>query len=152
MKETFYKKIGNKYIPVSEYDSELMDSLPYGNHLIMVYKNGSTKKYNIDPALAPMIAAGRFATESISKSIMAATDIQPSKKPLTTEQIGAWKALSAAFGEECHKLQWPSAMNAAIEATTALQNEAQSLLSHPAVKNAYEEFMLVCKLSLEGKE
>lgn len=151
MKKTFYEKVGKKYVPVSEYDSELTDALPYGNHLIMVYKNGATKKYNVEPALAPMIAAGRYATERISKAIMDATDVRPSKTPLTTEQLNAWKALSAAFGEECHHLQWPSAYDAAIDATTALQNEAVELLSHPAVKHAYEEFMLVCKLAKETK-
>lgn len=151
MTKTFYEKVGRKYIPVSEYDSDFSHSLPYGNHLIMVYKNGSTTKTNIDPALAPMIAAGRYAIDSISKAIMDATDIRPSKTPLTVEQINAWNALSVAFGDEKHQLEWPSAYAAADSAISALQDEAMMLLSHPAVKNAYDEFMLICELTKEPK-
>jgi hypothetical protein len=46
-----------------EYDEYLMDGLPYGNHMIMVYPGGQSTRYNIDPALAPMIAAGRVAED-----------------------------------------------------------------------------------------
>ena len=30
MKTIFYKKVGRKYVPVSEYDQTLMDALPKG--------------------------------------------------------------------------------------------------------------------------
>ena len=35
MKKVYYIKEGRKYVPVAEYDNELLDSFPKGNHLVM---------------------------------------------------------------------------------------------------------------------
>jgi len=37
MKKIYYEKVGRKYIPVSEYDSNLLDGFTKGNHLVMSY-------------------------------------------------------------------------------------------------------------------
>jgi hypothetical protein len=149
MKKTFYEKIGRKYVPVSEHDLDLSLALPTGSHLITVSPGSTSTRYNVDPAYAPLIAAGIIAEEALSKIIMKATDVRPSSGPLTKAQIAAWKKLSEAFGESNHLLQWNSAMQASREVVTALQQEANKLLSNEAVKNAYEEFMIICKLTKE---
>ena len=151
MKKVFYEKIGRKYVPVSEHDSDLSHALPKGSHLITVVPGSIGTRYNVDPAYAPLIAAGIVAEEALSKFIMDATDLRPSSEPLTKEQIRAWKKLSEAFGESNHLLQWNSAMQASREVVSALQKEADKLLSNKAVKNAYEEFMIICKLTKETK-
>lgn len=151
MKKTFYEKIGNRYVPISEYDSDLLRALPTGNHLITVTPGNISTRYNIDPTYAPLIAAGIVAEETLSRIIVKATDLKPSLGPLTEEQISAWEKLSKAFGESTHLLQWNSAMGASREVVTALQQEANKLLSNEAVKNAYEEFMIICKLTKETK-
>lgn len=151
MSKILYEKIGDEYVPVSVYEAKMIDSLPLGNHLIMVYKNGNTKRHNVDPAFAPMIAAGRYAVDEITDAIVSASSIRPTKTPLTQEQKDAWEALSKAFGESSHMLQWPSANEIAYQAVAALQNEANALLLNPSVKHAYDEFMLICKLALEQK-
>lgn len=59
MKKTiFYKKEGRKYVPVYEYDQELLDAFPKGTHLVQVYPGGSSRRFNIQPNYAAMIAAG----------------------------------------------------------------------------------------------
>ena len=151
MKKVYYEKIGRKYVPVSEYDSEFNEGFHRGDHLVSVYPGGASYRYNIEPAFAPLIAAGRYAEDAISKAIMKASDMRPTKVPLTQEQRDAWEKLSQAFGEDSHLLQWPSIQDAARAGVTALQTEADVLLSNPAVKNAYEEFMLICKLTKETK-
>ena len=151
MKKTYYEKIGKKYVAVSEHDSDLSLALPAGSHLITVSPGCTSTRYNIDPAYAPLIAAGIVAEEALSKFIMKATDVRPSSEPLTKAQIAAWKKLSEAFGESNHLLQWNSAMQASREVVTALQKEADKLLYNAAVKNAYEEFMIICKLTKETK-
>lgn len=153
MKTIFYKKEGRKYIPVREYDDKFCNALPYGDHLIMKYKNGEQRYYNIEPAFAPMIAAGRYCKEVISQVIMRESDLRAANRgiPLTEEQRAAWDALAATFGTEKHALQWPSAQEATDAAVKAMQEEADKLLSNPAVRNAYEEFMLICKLTKEPK-
>lgn len=152
-KEIFYKKVGRRYVPVYEYDQTLMDSFPKGTHIVICYPGGQSTRYNIDPAYAPMIAAGRVAEDAISAAIMKATDIRPASKEtkLTDEQLRCWKALSKAFGEENHALQWPSAREACEEAVKAMQIEADKLLTVPAVRKAYEHFLFVAELTKDDK-
>jgi hypothetical protein len=146
MRKTFYEKVGRKYIPVKEYDSDLVDSFPEGNHLVMCYPGGKSRRFNIKPNYAAMIAAGRIAEDTISKALMKASDLRPSKAAITEEQKQAWENLSKAFGQEMHMLQWPSAREAAEETVKVMQEEAMKLMQHPEVKKAYEQFLLVCEL------
>jgi len=131
-----------------------MDAFPKGNHIVMCYPGGQSRRYNIDPAYAPMIAAGRVAEDAISEVIRKATDIRPAGKEikLTEEQIRCWKALSKAFGEENHALQWPSAREACEEAVKAMTQEAEKLLSVPSVRKAYEHFLLVAELTKDKND
>ena len=147
MKNTFYKKVGRRYIPVSEYDNEVCDAFPKGSHLVQCYPGGSLRRYNIDPAYAPMIAAGRIAEETISMALMQAGQLRPKSKPLTRRQKEAWEDLVKAFGPEARVLEWPSAREVAEEAVKAMEKEAEELMKHPAVKQAYEQFQLVCELT-----
>ena len=150
-KKIYYEKVGRKYVPVAEYDSDLLDSLPKGNHLVMVYPGGSSRRFNIDPNYAAMIAAGRIAEDAISKVIRKASDMRPSKSPITEGQKKAWENLSKEFGDEIHMLQWPSAREACEEAVKAMQEEADKIMLHPAVKKAYENFQIVAKLVSESE-
>jgi hypothetical protein len=65
MKKIFYEKQGRRYVPEAEYDNELLDSFPKGNHLVMCYPGGSSRRFNIDPNYAAMIAAGRVAEDAV---------------------------------------------------------------------------------------
>lgn len=152
MKKIFYEKIGRRYVPVAEYNSEWIDSFRKGTHLLMCYPGGSSRIYNIDPNHAAMIAAGRVAQDEISKAIMKASDLRPKRAPLTEEQKTAWENLVKAFGDEARTLEWPSAREAAEQAVKAMINEAATLMSHPAVKKAYDHFILTCELTKNQNE
>jgi hypothetical protein len=147
MKEIFYKKVGRKYVPVYEYDQTLLDAFPKGTHLVDVYPGGSSRRFNIDPAYAPMIAAGRIAEDAISKKLMAASDLRPKRAPITEGQRAAWDNLIKEFGEEARTLEWPSAREACEAAVKAMSEEAEKLLQNPSVRRSYEHFMLICKLT-----
>lgn len=147
MKKTFYEKVGRRYKPVSEYDHDLIDSFPKGSHLVQCYPGGKLTRFNIDPAYAPMIAAGRVAEDAIADALRAASDLRPSRKELTESQLAAWKRLSEELGEEIHALTWPSAREAAHAAIKAMQDEADQLMQHDAVKEAFEQFLVLCELA-----
>lgn len=151
MKTVYYKKVGRKYEPVSEYDSDFLDSLSKGTHLVMVYPGGSSRRYNIDPNYAAMIAAGRVAEDAISKHIMEVSALRTPEqnKPLTQEQKDAWEALAKAMGSERYALEWCSYREAAEAGVKAMQEEADKLMSNPSVRKAYERFLLVCELTKE---
>ena len=155
MTETiFYIKKGRKYIPHSTYSSEFCDSFPKGTHLVDVYPGGSSRRFNIDPAYAPMIAAARVAEDAISNSLMEASKLRVPERdqPLTPAQLKAWKALAKAFGKEQYALEWCSYREAAEAGAKAMQVEADKLLANPTVRKAYEKFLFVAALTKEHKE
>lgn len=145
----FYVKKGRKYIPHSTYSTEFCDSFPKGTHLVDVYPGGSSRRFNIDPAYAPMIAAGRVAEDAISRVLMRASDLRPKSAPLTEGQRAAWDNLVREFGDEARCLEWPSAREACEAAVRAMTVEAEKLLENPSVRKAYERFLLVAALTKE---
>jgi hypothetical protein len=151
-KTIFYIKEGRRYKPVYEYDQTLMDSFPKGTHLVQCYPGGQSRRFNIDPAYAPMIAAGRVAEDVISKALMKASDLRPKRALITEGQRQAWENLVKEFGEDARCLEWPSAREACEEAVKAMSIEAEKLLSNPSVRKAYERFLLICELTKDHNE
>lgn len=147
----FYVKQGRRYVAHSTYSTEFCDSFPKGTHLVQVYPGGSSRRFNIDPNYAAMIAAGRVAEDVISKALMKASDLRPKRAPMTTGQIKAWNNLVKQFGEEARCLEWPSAREACEEAVNAMQAEADKLMKHDSVRKAYDHFQLMCELTKETK-
>ena len=150
MKKIYYEKVGRRYKPVSEYDSNLLDGFTKGNHLVMIYPGGQTRRFNIEPALAPMIAAGRFAEDAMSKAVQQASEMRPHNKPITVKQKKAWTALAKAFGDDRYYIEIPSAREVTEAGLKAMEAEAVKLMEHPMVKDAYDEFMATCKLVLDS--
>jgi hypothetical protein len=152
MKKIYYEKRGRRYVPVSEYDSEYLDSFSKGTHLVMAYPGGQSRRYNIDPNYAAMIAAGRVAEDAISRAVVNASEMRPHRTPITEKQRKAWDNLTKAFGTERYYIELPSAREIAEAGIKAMQVEADKLMQHPAVRDAYEQFQLVCKLTKENKQ
>jgi len=149
MKKVFYEKVGRRYKPVYEYDSVLMDSFPKGTHLVQCYPGGSSRRYNIDPAYAPMIAAGRVAEDAISKAVQQASEMRPHRAPITQEQADAWQALAKSFGDERYYIEIPSAREIAEAGIKAMIDEAEELMTNPIVRRAYERFLFIAELTRE---
>ena len=152
MKKIFYEKRGRKYVPVAEYDNDLLDSFSKGNHLVMCYPGGSSRRFNIDPAYAPMIAASRVAEDAMSKAIQQASEMRPRQTPITEGQRRAWRKLAKEFGDELATLNCASARDIAEAGVKALQEEADKLMKHESVKRAYDNFLLICKLTKETEK
>jgi hypothetical protein len=152
MKKIYYIKEGRKYVPVAEYDNDLLDSFSKGTHLVMVYPGGTSRRYNIDPNYAGMIAAGRVAEDAISRAITKASELRPNRSPITEGQKKAWENLAKEFGDELCTLYGSSVHDCAEAGVKAMQEEADKLMTNPAVKKAYEHFQLVCELTREHNE
>jgi hypothetical protein len=146
MKKIYYEKVGRRYKPVAEYDNDYMDSFPKGAHLVMCYPGGSSRRFNIEPNYAAMIAAGRVAEDAISKAVVKASEMRPHNKPITEKQKKAWEALAKAFGDDRYYIEIPSAREIAEEGIKAMMEEADKLMQHEAVKQAYDHFMFMAKL------
>ena len=136
MKKIYYEKVGRRYVPVSEYDSDFADSFPKGTHIVMCYPGGQSTRYGIDPAYAPMIAAGRVAEDTICKTMYAASEMRPKERPITKRQRAAWEEMKAAFGDELFSLHAASIRDLAEAGVRAMQTEADKLMKHESVRLA----------------
>ena len=149
MKKIYYEKIGRKYVPVAEYDNDFLDSFSKGNHLVMCYPGGTSRRFNIDPAYAPMIAAGRVAEDVMCRALVKASELKPERTPITPEQKAAWENLARAFGDDLCTLRGASIHDVVEAGIKAMQDEADKLLENPSVRKAWDHFMLVCELTKE---
>lgn len=147
----FYIKKGRRYVPHSTYSSEFSDSFPKGTHLVQSYPGGSMRRFNVDPAYAPMIAAGRVAEEKISEALMKANELRPQTTPITPAAQRAWQKLKKELGNEA-MLTRGSAREAAEMAVKAMAEEADKLMKHDSVKQAYEHFLLLCELTKDHED
>lgn len=151
MKKVYYEKIGRRYHPVAEYDNDLLDSFPKGNHLVMCYPGGTSRRFNVEPNHAAMIAAGRVAKDAICTALHKASEMRPERTPITLGQQRAWKKLAKEFGNDLATLSLGCARDLADAGVKAMQEEADKLMQHESVRRAYEEFLLICELTKEHK-
>jgi hypothetical protein len=149
MKKIYYEKVGRKYVPVAEYDNDLLDSFTKGTHLVQVYPGGSSRRYNIDPAYAPMIAASRVAEDAICRAISKASELRPKSTPITEGQRKAWRKLAREFGDDLCTLHGLSVHDCAEAGVKAMMEEADKLMTNPSVRKAYERFILIAQLTKE---
>lgn len=155
MPKIFYEKVGRRYVPVYEYDQTLMDAFPKGNHLVMCYPGGQSRVYNIDPNLVALIAAGRHAKDAMHTAIHDATKMHRERhqdEMLTDEQRQAWEHFVEVMGERGRILHYRSVHDIAEAGIQALIQEAAKLMTHPAAQDAYEQFQMVCKLTVNKGE
>lgn len=156
MKKVFYEKQGRRYVPVKEYDTDWIDSFPKGNHLVMSYPGGTSRRFNIEPNYAAMIAAGRVAEDKMAQALVKAGELRLQRpdreRKITQSQKDAWENLVKEFGNSARQLEWPSAREVAEEGIKAMIEEANELLKNPTVRKAYEHFQLVCQLTKESTQ
>ena len=146
MKKIYYEKIGRRYRPVAEYDNDLLDSFSKGSHLVLCYPGGQSRRFNVEPNHAAMIAAGRVAEDAICEAMRKASEMRPQRTPLTPGQKKAWEKLAKEFGDDLATLSMGSARDHAEAGVNAMIAEADKLMTHPAVRDAYEQFQTVCNL------
>ena len=144
--EIYYVKKGRRYVPVSQYDDKLRDSLPYGSHLIVVKPGSRSVLCNIDPAFAPMIAAGRHARDAISSEILKASEARPHNKQLSKRGVELWEELKKVENDMFY-VEYPSAYDITEQGLKAMQIEADKMLQNEKVKRAYDHFMTIWKLT-----
>ena len=109
MKETYYIKVGNRYKPVREYDSQLMDSFPEGCHLVVSFPGNTSYRYNIKPDTAALEAAFRVAVEKggLADKIREVCEAKP-RMPWTERDQKAFERFKKDTGREFYYLEYPS--------------------------------------------
>ena len=152
MKKIYYEKVGRRYVPVYEYDSDFLDAWPRGTHLVTCHPGGVSRRYNIDPDHAAMYAAGLVAEDAISRAIQDASELRPARTPVTPAQQRAWRKLAKELGDELCTLQGNSSRDIAQAGVKAMQAEVKQLMTNPAVKAAYDQLLFLCELTKESEK
>lgn len=135
-------------MPVNEYDQELLDSFPRGTHLVMCYPGGQSRRHNIDPNYAAMIAAGRVAEDAICQALVEADTVKPPDgREMTQAELDAWLNLIEVWGDRARMLPRAAIRDIAEAGVKAMQVEADKLIKNPAVQAAWEHFLTVCALT-----
>lgn len=148
-----YKKVGGRYVEIGEFDPEYLDHIPIGATLWVKRKGSQSRRYHVDPAFVPMLAAGIYCEDEISQAIVRAGELRPVNKNITLEQRAAYDAFLATVpDEERFYLTHGSARDAAEAGVQALQEQAKKLLSNDSIRAAYEHFMLLCELSAQPQQ
>jgi hypothetical protein len=129
-----------------------MDAMPKGTHMIMVYPGGQSTRYNVDPNYAAMIAAGRVAEDAICNAIHKASELKTTRIAMTQAEIDAWENLVDVWGDNVRTLNGTSVRDMAEAGVKAMQVEADKLMQHASVRQAYDQFLLVCKLASNKTE
>lgn len=145
---TYYKKEGRRYVPTLEYDSNVLDAFAEGAHIVVCKPGHRMYKYKIQPEFAGLIAAGMYCRDAISSKVINSAQVRPGLS-LSTEEQAALDYFKSLSPTKFSMLTWPSANEIAESATVAMQEELAELLKNPAVKTAYEHFLLMCKLATE---
>ncbi len=149
---TFYTKNVSKngkvsYHPVREYDPDLTDALPYGTHLIIVDKNVQSRRYNIDPDYATLIAAAINCKDILLDTLAENNTATLSKLPYTQKQLDLWEELKNSLEVDYLSMTKPSWNEQAESLVDKLIEQSKILLQKPAVQKAHANFQLICKLS-----
>ena len=156
MKTGIYKKVGRRYVEVGEYDTEFMDYVQNGATLVLKRKSCTARYFNVEPAVVPMLAAAKYCEDEISAALVKAGELRMQRsdraREMTPGQRAAWDNLIREFGDSARQLEWPSARECAEAGAQAMQEEAQKLLANESIKEAYEHFLLLCKLSASSEE
>jgi hypothetical protein len=103
MSETLYRKRGRKYEPVAEYGAEF-DNLPAGFHLVCVMPGVRSTFFNVEPALADLMAAIRIGREAAADAMRKVSEERPASRELTAREKKAFAAWKAVMGEESMSL------------------------------------------------
>jgi hypothetical protein len=151
-KTGIYKKVGRRYVEIGEFDPEYIDHVPNGVTMTVKRPGMQSTRYNVDPDIVPLLAASLYCEDQISNAIYRAGELRPYNRSITPEQRVAFDNFLATMPEDDSNrfmMTVGSARDAAEAGTQALVVEAEKLLANESIKNAYEHFLLLCKLSAQ---
>jgi hypothetical protein len=104
--QTIYKKVGRKYLPVS--DIHAYDGLRAGWWLVKVSEGCTSIRAAIYPAKAELQAAIKDKEDQIMDVIRKAGEARPKSIPLSEQALTDWKWLISRHPNEFNTLEYPS--------------------------------------------
>ena len=148
MRDTIlYEKVGDEFVPV-RYWNETINSFPKGEHLVIAGDNAIIRTYNIDPGYVELIAAGKHFHSHLVDELIEAGSHKLNNFELTEEQEEAWANLNRLLNQDA-ALQIESYSTIADKAVSKLESKLKPYLNNPAVKQAYNNYIMVLRLAFD---
>ncbi len=151
-KKVYYEKQGRKYVEVGEYDSDFMDSFPYGATLVVRERGVTSRRYNVDPAFIELLAAATIMEDELSGLIYKASEARPERSPITEEQRDAWQHLAKVMGKDMFMLQYGSCRDIAEQILEGLRKRVEGASANPLVVDARNAYLTAVLLTKESED
>jgi hypothetical protein len=156
VRETYYVKRGRKYVPISEYDSDICDSLKYGTHVVVNEQGCRMYLYDIQPDNASIVAAAKLFKANLIQCMVNASKARPktgNNIEFTERQKAAYDKLKEELGEHTYFFEFPTLNDIAEKAVESfLKDSGDKFKDYPFVKKAYDNLMLKIKLCIDKQE
>lgn len=147
MEDTIYKKDANgNYVPISWYDPEICDGFPIGSHVVVKKEGSAMRRYRIDPMYAPMLAVAMESQDELASVLVDVSKARHDRDELTEEQKEAWEQMRKAF-DGLPYIAYPSNYDIIEKWMDVLSRKTQEMLTCESARKAYDDFLLVYKLS-----
>ena len=110
MKKVFYEKVGNRYIPVREYDDQLLSALNKGNYFISIKPGSTSYRSTSFKSVEEFEILGTLLNyeDALMKNINSIIQLKSNREPITLEQQQAWLALEKTFSNDKVSIYAPS--------------------------------------------
>jgi len=123
MKETMYKKVGRKYIPVN--DPMAYEGLGAGDWIVHVRPGSTSIRTLVKPDLEGFQTASRVCEEKMLEVMHEASKARPTQE-LMPKQKEAWDNLNKAMGHDRAYLSYPSMHDIVQKGLKAVQDEYEN--------------------------
>lgn len=131
---TYYRRDATNYIPVSYYNSDVLDGVPEGATLIVKQGNLTMRRHDVVPDHASLLAAAVMVEHRLTDIVLAASELQPCRDN-NPEAQADWQKLVAKHGDQFRTLQGPSASEVARRVVTAILEQAHLNQDNPVIQD-----------------
>lgn len=148
MTETYYKKNSSgEYEPVSQYESNLLDSVAIGSSmLITVQKNCTIRRQCVDADYVALQAAAQHLSDQLAAIMSRSLMSRPTQKKLTQQQQDLFEQLKQSGIAE---FWFPSMGQIVDELLNEIVQAAKPAVNIPWVQEAAEQYRAALALALD---
>lgn len=152
IKQTYYRKNGDNYEPVY-FEVGERDVYPYNSNILIVRHDSVTyHRHDIDPDVAHYVAGGLVLRELVSNVLSEMNKLyDKDHDSLTPEQLEAYENLNKALKRTTYMYN-KSIYDISDEICKKVTNVMIEKHKNPAVREAYEHYLMMVKLSEDNKE
>jgi hypothetical protein len=148
MTTKYYKRVDNgKYQEIGECEPELWDSVPEGVHMIVKDKNTQSRRHKVDPAWIPVLAVMMLQRDNFCNAVYKASEARPQRTLINEQERYLWEELKKV--SDVNYITYPSSHDICEKSYEFIQAEVDKLLTNVAVKEAYDNFLVMCKLAYD---